>query len=152
MKRLLYIVTLAATLLCGCEKENGESGGSKEPELTLEEKVCGEWHAQISSAQTELYAGFTEGKFELYQKVGDGVHRLYRGSWEMNDDIISGKYNDGQAWACSYKVELSGETMKWTSADASATIMEFRKKEIPEQVKENCMVEVKSDNSISAIW
>lgn len=144
MKQLSIIC--AALLMCiaaGCEKQE-----EKPQEEGLKDIVCGEWHATIQSADAELYAGFaSDGTFELYQKVGEGFFRLYKGKWEVENDIISGKYNDGSVWASAYKVQMSGkDSMVWTSQNDAAEKTAYKRTEIPEDVKKNSVVKVKSSS------
>ena len=86
--------------------------------------------------------------FELYQKIGEGAHRLYNGTWELDEDtaMLTGKYNDGAAWGSGYTVTLSedGNSMTLTSSkDDSAQV--YRKENIPSEVKEKAVVIVRSD-------
>ena len=133
MKKLLYI--LAATLLmAACGKET-----------PVEQGICGEWHSTSFSADGEIYLSLSEdNKFELYQQIGDGRHRLYRGTYNFENDILTGKYNDGEQWAYSYQVVLSGNTMTLTTLDESAQVSVFQREAIPAEVKDGSVVVVKS--------
>lgn len=132
----MIIATIA--IVAGC--------GEKIPEITTEEKVYGEWRCQPSSFEGEIYASFAEdGSFELFQKIGEGRHRLYRGSWSIADGIISGQYNDGTAWSSTYLITFAGDnqdSMTWTST-ISNEVNTYVRGSIPEEVRNNCVVEVK---------
>lgn len=163
IKRYAYIVLMIlASVVCGCDKNQGESGsgaGSTDTptppqpaEPSLVELICEQWHAEIEEIDAEIYASFSEnGTFELYQKIGDGAFRLYCGKWGLEDDVISGNYNDGSSWSCTYKVEVDGDSMKWTSENEFAEETSYRKTEIPSEVKDNCIIEVKSEEAYR-IW
>lgn len=161
MKRIIYM--LAAVLLfaaCGEKEdigsgngngtengtgnENGnEDGGNTE--LTLEQQMTGEWHSQRLVIDGDIYLSLASDKtMELYQQIGEGTYRLYRGTWTLENDILSGKYNDGENWAASYKVTMDNGLMILVSDNAASEESAFEKAEIPAQVKENCVVEVKS--------
>ena len=126
---------MAATLLMvACGKETPAEKG-----------ITGQWHSTSFSAEGEIYLSLTEdNNFELYQQIGDGRHRLYRGSYNFENDILSGKYNDGEDWAYSYQVVLSDDTMTLTTLDESAQTSVFQRTTIPTEVQEGSIVVVKS--------
>ncbi len=133
MKKLLYILA-AALLMAACGKET-----------PVEQGICGEWHSTSLSAEGEIYMSLTEdNKFELYQQIGEGRHRLYRGTYSFENDILTGKYNDGEQWAYSYQVVLSGNTMTLTTLDESAQVSVFQREAIPSEVKDGSVAVVKS--------
>ena len=129
--------------------ENGEEngGGEEIPELTLEQKMAGEWFCPTLAVGGDAYLSFFEEKtFELYQKIGEGAYRLYRGTWNLEDTILTGKYNDGEDWAATYSVAIDDETMTLTSQNNAAEVSRFSKTAIPEEVKNTCVIVVKSGN------
>lgn len=133
MKKLLYILA-AALLMAACGKET-----------PVEQGICGEWRSTSLSAEGEIYMSLTEdNKFELYQQIGEGRHRIYRGTYSFENDILTGKYNDGENWAYSYQVVLSGNTMTLTTLDESAQVSVFQREAIPAEVKDGSVVVVKS--------
>ena len=114
-------------------------------EAPVEKGICDQWHSTSFSADGEIYLSLTEdNKFELYQQIGQGRHRLYRGVWNFENDILTGKYNDGEDWAYSYQVVLADNTMTLTTLDESAQVSVFQRKAIPVKVKEESVVVVKS--------
>ena len=84
------------------------------------------------------------GKFELYQKmVGEGFE-LRRGTWTLNEDILSGIYNDGETWAAEYQISINnGELTMISKAEGNETNV-YTQCAIPQEVKRNCTVVVKS--------
>ena len=138
MKKLLYILT-AVVALASC----GEKAGTGKQ--TLEQKVCAEWHSTQLPISGDIYIDFNGDKtFELYQQIGEGAYRLYRGTWNLEGDLLTGKYNDGEDWAYSYQVALSGNTMTLTTLDESAQTSVFQRETIPAEVKDGSVVIVKS--------
>ena len=114
-------------------------------ETPAEKGIHGQWKSTSLSAEGEIYLSLTEdNKFELYQQIGDGRHRLYRGTYNFENDILSGKYNDGEDWAYSYQVVLADDTMTLTTLDESAQITVFQRTTIPAEVQEGSIVVVKS--------
>lgn len=133
MKKLLYIIA-ATLLMVACGKETPDEKG-----------IHGQWKSTSLSAEGEIYLSLTEdNKFELYQQIGEGRHRLYRGVYNFENDILSGKYNDGEDWAYSYQVVLADDTMTLTTLDESAQITVFQRTTIPAEVQEGSIVVVKS--------
>ena len=139
MKKILYIIS-ALMLMVSC----GEKGG-KQPELTLEQKLCTEWHSTTLSLDADIYLSFAEDNtFELYQKIVEGAYRLYRGTWNLEEDILTGRYNDGEDWAAAYQVSIDGNTLTMTSKNDAAEVSVYKKEAIPDTVKERSETVVKS--------
>ena len=123
--------------------ENGnEDGGNAE--LTLEQQMTGEWHSQRLVIDGDIYLSLASDKtMELYQQIGEGTYRLYRGTWTLENDILSGKYNDGEDWAASYNVAVKDSELKLVSNNDAAETSTFEKCSIPEDVKDTPHIEVK---------
>ena len=120
-------------------------------EMTLAEKIVGDWHCQATSVDAEIYVTFTaEGTFALYQKIGEGAFRLYNGTYGLAGSVLSGKYNDGTAWGASYEVASSdSDTLTLTAEGVTETYGRVTGG-IPEEVLASCVTVVKS-NGISEI-
>ena len=139
MKRLLYIFTIAVLALTGCKKED---------QPTLKDKICGEWRGVELTADAGIYISFSSnGTFELYQKLDSEGFELRRGQWNLDGDVISGTYNDQEAWATSYKVSVVGESLTLVAQYGTEETNVYVKTTIPDGVKENCSVVVKSYSS-----
>ena len=140
MKKLLYIFS-TLVILASC----GKNSDDNKPEQTLEQQIIGQWHSVSNSLEADLYIDFQEGKtFELYQQIGEGAHRLYRGTWNLEGTLLTGKYNDGEDWAAAYQVEMREKQLVLTSNNDTAEKSTYEKAEIPAEVKETCEVIVKS--------
>lgn len=142
MKRILYIIAAALMVIsCGDKKNGGNT-----TELTLEQKLYGEWHSTKLAIDADIYISFMEnGKFEMYQQIGEGAHRVFRGTWNLEDDLLSGKYNDGEEWAAAYRISVEDKTLTMTSANDAAEVSRFAQMQIPADVKEGSVVVVKSE-------
>ena len=138
MKRLLYFIT-AVALLVSC---SGKNGGK---ELTLEEKLCAEWHSTSLAIDADIFLNFIEGgTFEMYQQIGEGRHRHYSGEWELDGTTLSGTYSSGDDWGSGYQVSFSGDNaMSLKALNGSEEVMKYSRKAIPSEVIEGC-IEVKS--------
>lgn len=145
MKKLIYILT-AALLLASC----GDKNGGKNAELTLEEKLCTEWHSTQLPIDADIYISFAEDKtFELFQQIGEGAYRLYQGIWNLEENLLTGKYNDGEAWAASYTVAINDKSLMMTSQNDAAEESLFVMASIPEDVRNGCETVVKSQSTDS---
>lgn len=140
MKRI-FAVFFALMLLASC----GKNGEDNKPELTLEQQLIGQWHSVSNALEADLYIDFQEGKtFELYQQIGEGAHRLYRGTWNLEGTLLTGKYNDGEDWAAAYQVEMREKQLVLTSNNDAAEKSTFEMAEIPAEVKNRCETVVRS--------
>ncbi len=140
MKKALYIILAAICMLTSCKKE-----------MTLAEKIVGDWHCQATSVDAEIYVTFTaEGTFALYQKIGEGAFRLYNGTYTLAGTVLSGKYNDGSAWGASYEVTSSDSDTLTLTAEGVVETYGRVTGGIPEEVLASCITVVKS-NGISEI-
>lgn len=138
MKKYIYLLAVAIMALVGCEKE-----GSKDAEHTC--VICGQWRGEELSAEAGIYMDFLcNGTFELYQKLDNGAFELRRGKWHLEAGVLSGTYNDGEAWATSYKTTVSDETLTLVAQSEGSETNRYKKCEIPAAIKDNCEVVVKS--------
>lgn len=145
MKKLIYILT-AALLLASC----GDKNGGKNAELTLEEKLCTEWHSTQLPIDADIYISFAEDKtFELYQQIGEGAYRLYRGTWNLEDNLLTGRYNDGEDWAAAYTIFMNDKSLTLTSQNDAAEESQYVMESIPEDVRNGCETVVKSQSTDS---
>lgn len=135
MKKIIYM-TLAlisiAIMGTGCKKDK------------IQTDVIGEWHCV--AGECDIYLGFSQDNtFELYQKLGEGRYYLYKGAWSADKDIISGQYNDGTPWGSSYQVTMKGpDNMTMTATNGSGEVNTYTREAIPEKVKDEHLVAVKS--------
>lgn len=147
MKRILYIISAFLLFISCTEKDGGKT------ELTLEQKLLGEWHSTALPIGADIYINFSEGKtFELYQQIGQGAHRLYRGTWGLEGDLLTGKYNDGEEWAAAYLITIEGDKLTLTSQNEAAETAVYVKWEIPDEIKETCEVVVKSTEAGNTVF
>lgn len=164
MKRLAYIF-IALMMAAGCGEKDvpvtpvGPDTPVDPPvkEETLAEKVTGEWHCVISDIDADIYLSLaSDSTFELYQKVGEGSHRLYRGTWTIDEanKTLNGKYNDGTSWGSSYEATVSEDKNSMTLAPKNVSQKEeqvYRKEAIPALVKDGCVVIVKSEDYLAPV-
>lgn len=139
MRKLIYIMAAVLTLAACGKKPDNKTG------LTLEQQLCGEWHSTSLAIDADIYISFAENKtFEIYQQITEGAHRLYRGTWNLEGTLLTGKYNDGEDWAAAYDIAIEGDALTLISANDAAEKSVYKKTAIPEEIKTGCAVVVKS--------
>ena len=137
MKRILLIIS-AVLLLASCGREKGK-------EKTTADYLYGEWHSTSITVSGDVYISFTDDmKFEMFQKIGEGAYRLYRGTWNVEEDVLTGKYNDGEDWAAAYRITVDDRSLTMTSINDAAENSTYTKAEIPENVRNGSETIVKS--------
>ena len=125
-------------LLASCGRDKGK-------EKTTADYLYGEWHSTSISVSGDVYLSFTDDmKFEMFQKVGEGAYRLYRGTWNVEEDVLTGKYNDGEDWAAAYRITVDDRSLTMTSINDAAENSTYTKAEIPESVRNGSETIVKS--------
>lgn len=136
MKRILLIIS-AVLILASCGKD-----GKKK---TTADYLYGEWHSTSISVTGDVYISFTDDmKFEMFQKIGEGAYRLYRGSWNVEEDLLTGRYNDGEDWAAAYTVTVDDRSLTMISTNDAAEKSTYIRTEIPEDVRNSSETVVKS--------
>lgn len=111
------------------------------------EIIAGEWHYTTteSGVQIDVYLGlYADYTFDLYQKIGDGPHYLYKGKYNFDGQILSGTYSDYTPWAHDYKVTRSGGSLILTSVASPDYSVTYKKESIPESVKTHYMPATKA--------
>lgn len=152
MKKIIYILSAALCLLTSCEKE-----------LTLADKLVGDWHCTATSTDAEIYVRFTAEKtFTLWQQIGEGAFRVYNGTYDLNTEtpmahessvartLLTGKYNDGTPWGTSYEMDLQGTEVMTLTAEGVVETYNKIKGGIPKEVLESAVTVVKSGCTDSA--
>lgn len=116
MKKTFYIIMAAILLVTSCKKEKPLSVTGCWSLQSIETK------ALIGDTDVQVYVEFASDKtFSLYQKLGEGRFRKFSGTWKLAGSTLDGSYSDGKAWAASYTVSRSGDTMTLTGADTEVS-------------------------------
>ena len=114
MKKIVFI-SLLCTLMVACGEENVEEKGLD---------ITGSWHltelnvvesrsVTIGHETVDIYMELAANNtFKLYQMVGTGRYRSFAGTWTLEDNTLSGVYNDNTAWGSTYQVTLSDRNTK----------------------------------------
>ena len=118
-----------------------------DPEADKLNKVVGEWHytGTESGVGIDVYLGLSQDyTFELYQKIGEGPHYLYKGKYKFDGEVLTGTYNDYTPWAHDYKVSKSGSSLVLTSVADPSYSVTYTKEAIPESVRTHYMPATKA--------
>ena len=100
-------------------------------------EVTGTWHMASycdSPANIDLYIVFTEDmKFTMYQRSATTTYNTFSGSYTIDSQtaVITGEYNDGTAWANSYKISYSGDNLVLTNTANSTEISVYEPAKVP---------------------
>jgi hypothetical protein len=140
MKKLLYILSLLVFMTACGEKSDPE---------TPSDPLCDkDWHStSLAVEDADIYLDFSyDGSFVMYQKIGEGAYRSYAGTWNLDgNNVLSGKYSDGEDWAASYAITYDEKTLTMTSQNDAAEKSTFAACNIPDDVREKCEQVMKSD-------
>ena len=153
MRRIIYILTLAASvLLASCEKApKAEEGIVAEWQLT---EMTGYEAAGLPSVYIDFRA---DKSFEIYQKVGDVKrYRKYTGLYEVSGSTLKGEYSDGEDWGSTYKVSFEAdgailvltalETDKSGNVLSEGEVCRYAKASLSQEEKDAADVVTKSEN------
>ena len=134
--KLKMMILLAVSLImasCGNEKQPKALDITGQWELTdiIETKS-----AQIGSETIEIYIDFKEDNtFSLWQKLGEGRHKKYEGTWTLTETVLTGKYSDGKAWGASYEVSREEGTLTMSEQKAGMQTYIYNSCTIPSSLK-----------------
>lgn len=138
MKRLLVLATLALALFA-CNKEGNEVPNPVSNDITgIWELSSVATKATVGNVQVSVYVEFTaDGKFTLYQKIGDGRYARFDGSYTLTQDgKLTGSYNGGASWG-PYDATVNGDTLTLTSAGGKEVDTYKKVSAIPPSVSGN---------------
>ena len=127
MKKSIFILIALVLMATGCRKDKPAD---------YAKLVIGEWHCVPETFEADIYLAIDEaGTFDMYQQIGDGRHRHYSGEWEINENVLSGIYSDGQSWGSEYQVSFSGgNTMTLKAMNGSDEVMGYSREAIPSEI------------------
>lgn len=137
MKRILYNIIMAAAVLflaVGCQKESER----------VKEMLVGDWHysgTEQGVAEDVWLCFSADGTFDMYQKLGDGVHWHSTGRYTIDVDkkVISGSYSDKTPWRYDYKYSLSGSSLVMKAVQLESYSVSYSKGTVPSEVLETAL-------------
>lgn len=124
----------------------------KAPETSI--AIVAEWHlvevtGMDASAVPQVYIDFkADYTFEIYQKVGEGRFRRYDGTYAVAEDMVTGKYSDGEDWGSGYAAAFEGDFMTLTAGNGSAEVCKYEKASLDQSEKDKADVVTKSEDYV----
>ena len=146
MNKIKYIlIALAAVFFAAsCEKAPQTSTA-----------IVAEWHLiEMTGAQpSDLPSVYIDFKadltFEIYQKVGEGRYRRYDGTYVVTENVVTGKYSDGEDWGSGYTAAFEEEILVLTADNGSGEVCRYEKASLDPAEKDKADVVTKADESHS---
>ncbi|MCH5330819.1 MAG: hypothetical protein J1E33_00255 [Alistipes sp.] len=136
MKKYIVILMSALCLMtiAGCENESSEWGNAKDD-------VVGEWHLITWNGEAvrdfDIYMKLgSNGRFEIYQQFSTPYYELYKGLYNAQGGVLSGKYSDDVLWNDTYDYALSngGQVLTLTSRSDSHIQSVYARERVPENL------------------
>lgn len=133
MKKFFAVFAIVALALVGCEKnpDNGGQGGGNGSAIE------GQWHITEWNGEApefDVYIKFEKGAFEIYQQVWSLDYELFKGTYKISGDIVTGSYEDGSKWASGYKFAVENGKLTMHSQEDQSVTSVYEECEIPEEI------------------
>ncbi|MBO5717189.1 MAG: lipocalin family protein [Alistipes sp.] len=129
--KIFALAMLAVVAFVGCKPGNGPEGDGK--------SLSGEWKLATwndTTPEFNVYIDFNaDGTFEMYQQVWSLDYELFKGTYTIEGNVVSGVYDNGAAWACDYEYVLEEQTLTLHSRETVKSKSVYEKCTIPEQIK-----------------
>lgn len=144
MKKLLYFAAAAVAVIfmtSACHEKD-----------EVQHRIVGEWKYQDEESGNDIdirVAFYVDYTFDLYQKVGEGAHRYYKGTYTVDKTLVSGVYSDGTPWASEYNVTFVNGNMIMTPTSSEVYSVTYIKERIPDEVKNHFVDMTKSEDEDS---
>lgn len=107
--------------------------------------ITGQWElvdivetksVQIGDQPVEVYIDFkADNTFVLWQKLGEGRHRKYEGTWALAESTLTGKYSDNKPWGASYEISMEDGTLMMSETKAGVETYIYHTCTIPSDLK-----------------
>ena len=139
MKRFLYFAAAVFAVLFMASACNEKD--------EVQHRIVGEWKYVDEESGNDLdirVAFYVDYTFDLYQKVGEGAHRYFTGTYTVDRKHVTGMYSDGTPWASEYDVAFVNGNMTMTSTSSEGYTITYIKERIPDEVKNHYVDMTKS--------
>jgi len=116
MRKYFFLILAAAACLTGCKDD-------RKPENI---DITGIWNimnieqttksAAVGNQTIDVYIEFkSDNTFSLYQMLGSGSFRRFKGTWSLDGNVLNGKYSDNSPWGTSYEADVDGDVLTLAS-------------------------------------
>lgn len=139
MKRFLYFAAAVFAVLFMASACNEKD--------EVQHRIVGEWKYvdEESGNDLDIRVAFNlDSTFDLYQKIGEGAHRYFTGTYTVDRKHVTGMYSDGTPWASEYDVAFVNGNMTMTSTSSEGYTITYIKERIPNEVKNHYVDMTKS--------
>lgn len=86
--------------------------------------------AATRAAKDQSPTSYT-GTFKLYQMLGTGRFRTFRGTWTLTSTLLTGVYSNGTPWGAQYEVTLDDDNTRLSLAAPTETCIYTRINALP---------------------
>lgn len=150
MKNRLFILAVALLALVSCK--HNTTNPEEEQQKKMAAALVGTWNliniadtrsVTIGSEEVDVYVVFdadipaatkaevstpaaSAGTFILYQMLGTGRYRTFRGTWTLAGTHLTGVYSNGTPWGAEYEVTLDDNDTRLTLAAPKETCVYTR--------------------------
>lgn len=134
MKKYIYfLIAVSACLFVGCSDDDDNT-------VTIDSGVVGEWQlinwngdkAEDFDVYLEL---LSDGSFNLYQRVEYSYFEHYVGNFTAGENLLQGRYNNGESWEYAFVLSDGGYTLTLTDRKSNEVNIYTRMQQIPEDVR-----------------
>ena len=147
---ILYCIAILSLLTLVSCNHNGNNP-EEEQQSKMASALVGTWNlititdtrsVSIGSEEVDVYVVFeadapaatkadltpkeSTGTFTLYQMLGTGRFRTFRGTWSLMGALLTGVYSNGTPWGAEYAVTLDDNDTRLTLAAPTETCVYTR--------------------------
>ena len=145
MKKYIYfLIAVSACLFVGCSDDDDNT-------VTIDSGVVGEWQlinwngnkAEDFDVYLEL---LSDGSFNLYQRVEYSYFEHYVGNFTAGENLLQGRYNNGESWEYAFVLSDGGYTLTLTDTKSNETNV-YTRTTIPEEARNTSVTRSASGRS-----
>ena len=115
MKKYIYfLIAVSACLFVGCSDDDDNT-------VTIDSGVVGEW-------QLINWNGNKAEDFDVYLE-------LLSGTFSVGENLLQGRYNNGESWEYAFVLSDGGYTLTLTDRKSNEVNIYTRMQQIPEDVR-----------------
>ena len=145
MKKYIYfLIAVSACLFVGCSDDDDNT-------VTIDSGVVGEWQliewngnkAEDFDVYLEL---LSDGSFNLYQRVEYSYYEHFAGTFSVGENLLQGRYNNGESWEYAFVLSDGGYTLTLTDAKSNETNV-YTRTTIPDEARNTSVTRSASGRS-----
>ncbi|MBR5821262.1 MAG: lipocalin family protein [Alistipes sp.] len=156
--KIFSLVALFAMALVGCEEpvtpnnpNNGGGNGGDTP-VVIQTDIVGKWHLTSWCSATpefDVYIEFAkDGNFNIYQQTWLFTYQHFTGTYQVKDNVLTGKYSDGSSWLTSYTHEVVDSKLTLKSSSNLDEVSIYEACVIPAEIIEEAHTATRSEEVV----